>query len=238
MKLSLILFFYSVFAFGNSQYHQCPDGEFVQHQYFKLCYSEIHEQAYWVAHDLTPENISGTQSRTNNFRSDPKVSTESAGASDYRGSGFDRGHLVPAGDMKQNYISMSETFFMSNMSPQDPGFNRGIWRVLEEKIRTWVGQDRIVVVTGPILYQGLPQMNSISIPDAYFKLLFNVSKNKMIAFVLPNKKSQADLRNFATSVDEVERLTGINFFARLPREAQDSLEQMQDYETWDSGSKI
>ncbi len=101
-------------------------GQIVEHTYFTLSYSEDHEQAEWVYYELTPMLINGTQARTDNFRPDPKVSTVSAQLSDYKGSGYDRGHLCPAGDMKLNKTAMSETFYLSNMSPQEASFNRGI----------------------------------------------------------------------------------------------------------------
>lgn len=88
-------------------------------------------------YELTPELISGTQSRTDDFRADPLVSTGSDTLADYSGSGYDRGHLCPAADMKLNQTSMSETFFLSNMSPQGAGFNRGIWSSVEDQVRKW-----------------------------------------------------------------------------------------------------
>ena len=113
-------------------------GYLIQHTYFTLSYSETNWQAEWVAYTLTPASINGTQERTDNFRIDPNVKSNPVGSGDYTGSGYDRGHLCPAGDMKLNLTSMSETFYMSNMSPQNPSFNRGIWETLESRARTVV----------------------------------------------------------------------------------------------------
>jgi endonuclease G len=110
-------------------------GEIIKHSYYTLAYSEENEQAYWVYYVLTPEEINGTQTRTDDFRPDPAVSTGSASLADYSGSGYDRGHLCPAADMKLNKTSMSETFYLSNMSPQLAGFNRGIWSTVEDQVR-------------------------------------------------------------------------------------------------------
>ena len=105
---------------------------------FDLGYNEKYEQASWVAYVLTREEVeSGMINRTDNFRVDTSISTGSANLADYRGSGYDRGHLAPAGDMKWNATAMSESFLMSNMSPQTPSFNRGIWRSLESRVRVW-----------------------------------------------------------------------------------------------------
>ena len=119
---------------------------------FMLKYNEQYEQAEWVAYQLTAAEVLGTLERTNNFKADPNIETESAALRDYRGSGFDRGHLAPAADMKWSTAAMSESFLMSNMSPQRPGFNRGIWKKLEGLVRRWAEEnEEIYVVTGPIL---------------------------------------------------------------------------------------
>jgi endonuclease G len=126
-------------------------GEIIKHTYYSLSYSEENEQAYWVYYELTSDLINGTQSRTDDFRSDPLVTTGSASLADYSGSGYDRGHLCPAADMTLNKISMSETFYLSNMTPQLAGFNRGIWSSLEEQVRKWALEySKLYVVTGPI----------------------------------------------------------------------------------------
>ena len=111
------------------------NGELVHHPYYSHSYSEQYEQAEWVFYEIKKERVLGLVRRTDNFRSDEKISTNSATLSDYKGSGYDRGHLAPAGDMSFNYTAMSESFYMSNMSPQHPSFNRGIWKMLESLVR-------------------------------------------------------------------------------------------------------
>ncbi|MDA8792035.1 DNA/RNA non-specific endonuclease [Bacteriovoracaceae bacterium] len=235
--LFLLLLTTSLYA-RKDQYHSCPSKDFVKHKYFSLCYSDFHEQSSWTHHLLKKKSIRGPQKRTNNFRSDPKVAAGSAGKNDYRGSGFDRGHMVPAGDSKLNYQSMSETFYMSNMSPQRPGFNRGIWRRLEELVRSWIlaGRD-MQVVTGPVLEDGLPRVNNlVSIPKYHFKIVFdhkNRKEQKMIAFLFPNQGSRNPIKEFATTVDKVEKMTGINFFKNLPVKLQNRLESKINLREWD-----
>lgn len=137
-------------------------GEIVKHTYYSLAYSEENEQAYWAYYQLTPEFINGGQARTDDFRADPAISTGSAALSDYKSSGYDRGHLCPAADMKLNKTSMSETFYLSNMSPQVAGFNRGIWSSVEDQVRKWAlefyGLD---VATGPIFKDNLGSIGQI-----------------------------------------------------------------------------
>jgi len=206
---------------------------------FDLGYNERYEQASWVAYVLTREEVeSGNIKRTDNFRIDTSIATGSADLSDYRGSGYDRGHLAPAGDMKWNSLAMSESFLMSNMSPQTPSFNRGIWRSLETKVRGWATQkDSIYVITGPLLgsIDTMIGLNEVGIPQYYFKVLVDLSPpdHSMIAFLLPNTGSSADLIQFAISVDSLEKITGYNFFASAPDpEVIEWLEKQLDLDSW------
>ena len=147
--------------------------------------------------------------------------SKSATRGDYRGSGYDRGHLVPAGDMAFNEEAMSETFYMSNMSPQKRNFNGGIWRELEETTRDWAKKYKhLYVVTGPVLTQRkLDKVgyNEVTVPSSYFKVLLDVTEPEMkgIGFIIENEVSNKPLANYAVTIDEVESLTGINFFSDL-----------------------
>jgi|SaaInlStandDraft_4_1057021.scaffolds.fasta_scaffold07846_3 endonuclease G, mitochondrial len=213
------------------------NDEIIRHSAYVLGYSEEHEQARWVAYQLTSEEVSGSQKRTDNFRSDPNVSTGSASKSDYKGSGYDRGHLAPAADMKLNSTYMSESFFMSNMSPQDPGFNRGIWKSLESAVRNMAFQNQAVyVVTGPIFEsnRGSIGSNRVTIPGYYFKVILDYSgdEHKAIGFILPHSKSASSLSSFAVSVDVVENRTGLDFFPSIPDVEEEDLESEYDFSDW------
>jgi len=206
---------------------------------FHLAYNEQFEQAAWVAYVLTRDEIeSGTIERTNNFRSDTSIVTGSATLADYRRSGFDRGHLAPAGDMKWDHLAMSQSFLMSNMSPQRPSFNRGIWRKLETKVRNWaMEKDSIYVITGPLFSPGdsLIGENGVGVPGHYFKVLVDLSPpdHDMIAFLLPNSGSSEDLIQFAITVDSLEQLTGYDFFSVAPdQEMIEWLEQRIEPGNW------
>ncbi|MDF1573686.1 MAG: DNA/RNA non-specific endonuclease [Bacteroidales bacterium] len=189
---------------------------------FRLAYNEEYEQAAWVAYVLTREEIEqGDIDRTDDFRSDTSILTGSATPEDYRGSGFDRGHLAPAGDMKWSREAMSQSFLMSNMSPQLPAFNRGIWRRLETEVRNWaVEKDSLYVVTGPVFTAGdsLIGENQVGVPAYYFKVLVDLSPpgHDMIAFLLPHAGSSEDLLQFAIPVDSLEQLSGYDFFSGAP----------------------
>src|SRR5574344_20414 len=134
-----------------------PDDQIVKHSAYTLSYSEPHEQAEWVAYVLTKSHIQKNVDRTDKFMSDYSVTTGSASDNDYKKSGYDRGHLAPAADMAWDAQAMKESFYYSNMSPQLPGFNRGVWKRLEELVRDWAYQyDTLFVTTGPVLSDNLP----------------------------------------------------------------------------------
>jgi endonuclease G, mitochondrial len=211
--------------------------EIVSHTAFTLCYSETHEQARWVAYRLTASMCNGNdEERTNNFRKDEFVKSGSALPADYKKTGYDRGHLCPAGDMAWSEQSMSESFLMSNMSPQVPGFNRGIWKNLESFVRESALVNReLYVVTAGVLKDSLPSIgNNVAIPQYYYKVLLDVHAPgyKAIGFVLPNQASKASMFSYAVSVDSVERLTGIDFFPLLPDSLESLLEKSFDISSW------
>ena len=211
----------------------------VEREGYALGYIEKHEQPAWVQYIMTAEEVSKRAAkRGDDFRPDPEVPTGSATPQDYTRSGYDRGHLAPAADMSFSVRTMSESFYMSNMSPQAPQFNRGIWSKLEKQVRHFATKEkRIVVVTGPIL----PAEKTITIgasrvtvPEYYYKVIYDTTPpEKMIGFVLPNKGSKADLRTFAVTVDRVEELTGLDFFSTVPRSKQEQLERTITVESWD-----
>lgn len=194
----------------------------VRHAGFDLSYNEKYEQASWVAYILTREEVeSGSEERTDNFRPDTAVITGSAVLKDYAGSGYDRGHLAPAADMKWSAQAMSESFLLSNMSPQVPGFNRGVWSRLEAKVREWaVENDSLLVITGPVLEDISTYIGDshVGVPGAYFKIIADISspEYKVIAFLLENNTSGKDIFSFAVTVDSVEKVTGFDFFSKLP----------------------
>ena len=221
----------SAFSTEDFNYLPAPNGnQIIQHTYFTLSYSEPHEQAEWVAYELTPHEVSVNVEREGNFRKDPLVTTGSATLEDYRRSGFDRGHLAPVGDLNFNQEAMEESFYLSNISPQRRAFNGGIWSSLENRVRSWAAEkDGIFVVTGPVL--GGPVEESIgpeqvTVPKYFYKVLLSLQgdQSEMIGFVLPNQKSQQDLRAFVEKVDNIEAYTGLDFFPALPDDLEERLE--------------
>ena len=218
---------------------------------FTACYRENYEQPEWVAYTLTPEKLVKEADRANNFRADPQISTGSATPDDYKSSGYDRGHLAPAADMAYNETTMRESFYMSNMSPQEPSFNRGIWNNLENDVRAIAaGCDCLYVVTGPILEKPASEYasigaNKVSVPEFYYKVLLAVtykgtnsggvtsggdvsagSANTVTAYayIVPNGKTDENPNKFMCTIDDVEKRTGIDFFSLLEDDLEDKLE--------------
>jgi endonuclease G len=207
-----------------------PNEKIISHTGYSFVYSEEHEQAKWIAYELTKEETNSLFERTDKFLVDPLVSTGTAENSDYLKSGYDKGHLAPAADMGWSAITMKESFYLSNMSPQLPGFNRGVWKRLEEMIRSWaIDNSAIYIVTGPVLTAGLPNIggNRVSIPNSYYKVILDYTQPeiKAIGFILPNASSSSALTSFAVSIDDVEKATGLDFFPALPDDQETKLEK-------------
>ena len=211
--------------------------QLIEHRAFSLGYSEEHEQAAWVAYLLSSRHGENLHNRRNNFRADPQVSSGSASPQDYTNSGYDRGHLAPAADFDFSREALSESFYMSNMSPQLPSFNRGDWKELEDLVRQWATrEDSLWVVSGPVLKKGLQKIgaNGVSVPDYFYKIILDVRQPeiKMISFLMPNKKINQDLRNWVVPVDSVEKVSGLDFFPQLPDVLEDSLEKSSQPDYW------
>ncbi len=212
------------------------------HAGYSFLYNETHEQANWVAYELTEKETNKLFDRTDKFMLDPKVISETACDKDYEGSGYDRGHLAPAADMGWSAEAMAESFYYSNMSPQTPSFNRGIWKKLEELVRSWaIENESIFIVTGPILSDGLKTIgeDKVSIPNYYYKVILDYKEPnvKGIGFILPNLGSKEKLQFYAVSIDSVEKLTGIDFYPLLPNSEEELIEKTVCIECWTWDSK-
>lgn len=201
----------------------------LKNDHYTSCYSDHFKNTVWAIHQLEREQILGHQKRTNDYRVDNRV-TNGIQASDYRRTGFDRGHLVPAADMKKDFSSMTQTFFMTNMSPQRPEFNRGIWSVLEKKIRrdfvATKQRGNVFVYTGMILSDKLPTLTcQATIPEWFYKVIYNQADHTVKSYLIDNHRySSSELESFRVSVDRIEKLTGLDFFSFLPKAEQDQLE--------------
>jgi endonuclease G len=211
--------------------------QIVKHDYFSLSYNEVYEQAEWVAYELKKDFIKNNDFKRPFFIEDPKVTTGSADWRNYKKSGYDKGHLCPAGDMEFAVDAYKDTFFTSNIAPQRNDFNAGIWNRLEQKVRYWaVKYDGIYVVTAGVLEPSLKTIGkeNVAVPEFFYKILLDTSRGefKMIAFLIPNERSNKPLYDFVVSVDRIEKMTGIDFFPGLEDKIETQLEKSSDYKNW------
>lgn len=212
-------------------------GEIVKHNSFTLSYSEENEQAEWVAYELKKEDLSKNEYKRPYFVEDKSVKTKSADWRNYKNSGYDRGHLCPAGDRTISVEAYNETFLTSNISPQNKDFNSGIWNRLEQKVRFWAEKyDGVYVVTGGVLNGNLKTIGdeNVSVPNEFYKIIVDASDGnyKAIAFVIPNKHSSESFYEYAVSIDEIEAKTGIDFFPHLPDSIETKMENTVDLKAW------
>jgi len=244
-----VLFSTSGFKAGNTdtnKIHQNKSFDFlptstthqiVKHDYFTLSYNEKFEQAEWVAYELKKNNIRNSNYKRPYFIEDPKVATHSADWRNYKNSGYDKGHLCPAADMEFDLKAYNDTFYTSNISPQLHDFNGGVWNRLEQKVRYWATKyNGVYVITGGILQPSLKTIGKekVSVPRYFYKVLLNNTNGnyKMIAFLIPNEKSDKPLYTFVVSVDSIEKMTGIDFFPKLDDKTENFLEKSSDYKSW------
>lgn len=219
--------------------YRTPRGEqIIKHTGFTVSYSEKHRQPNWVGYELTVDKTRGEHERTNRFICDPHVTGASAHTSDYSKSGFDRGHMVPAADMKWHKQAMEESFYLSNICPQHPDLNQQSWKVLEDRARGWaISDSAIVIVCGPIIRDRCRKIgnNKVSIPDGFFKVILSphVSPPQAIGFLFKNKKYVGSLREYAVPVDSVEVITGLDFFHQLPDSIESVIEASINIAYWE-----
>lgn len=212
--------------------------EKLKHGCFTIGYDLSKRHAAYVTYVITPEKLNGEAKRKNNFKPDPLLPEQfSAQDEDYYKSGFDRGHLCPAADMKESQSCMDKSFYYSNMSPQKAGFNRGIWKKLEAQVREWcLNSDSIRVFTGPIFSKSDTTLgtNKVTIPKRYYKtiLRYHGSIKDMIGFVLNNESSKNDLSTFIYSVDSIENLINLDLYSSLSDEEEGDLEKSISQTAW------
>ncbi len=212
-------------------------GYVVHHQYYSLSYSEKDEQAEWVAYELKKNHLSNSKRKRPYFEIDKSIKTKAAHWRNYKKSGYDKGHLCPAGDRRFSKLAHDETFLTSNISPQTHAFNSGVWNRLEQKVRYWARKyNGVYVVTGGVLNEKKKTIGTekVTVPSYFYKILLdnNNGKIKMIAFLMPHQDSKLPLYKYVVSVNEIEKLTGIDFFPELDDAIENELEARTDYKNW------
>jgi len=214
-------------------------GDLLCRKGYLLSHDPVRKTPVWVAEHLTREKAKRGIKRSDDFRPDADLEPgKRAELSDYRGSGYDRGHMAPAADMAWDEQAMSESFYLSNMVPQAGiGMNRGIWMELEKKVRNWV-QERgeLYVYSGPIYQVSDTETigrNKVAVPSFLYKVILDPGQKEAIALIMPNRKLRTqDLPTYLVSVREVEKETGLHFFTNLPDIEQEKLEAPTATQLW------
>lgn len=192
----------------------------------------------WVAWELTAEETRGGTPRGNKFRVDPSV-PGCPTLADYKNSGYDRGHMAPAADMKFDPEAMAECFFLTNMCPQAHSLNAGAWRNVEEKCRTWsLADGRVIIVCGPVMDEkglGTIGMTKVYVPEKFFKVILSPDAKpepRAIGFIMNNGRVEGGMEKSVVTVDSVESLTGHDFFSALPDDIENKVEATSDLMLW------
>lgn len=217
-------------------------SQMVKYEGFSLSFNKKMHVPNWVVWELTGEEVAGTFPRKDNFRGDDNVAG-SAEKWDYSYSGYDRGHMAPAGDMKWSKKAMDESFYMTNMCPQAKSLNTGAWKRLEEKCRQWAEIDgSIIIVCGPVLTDPIEEYigdSRVAVPQRFFKVILSpyADEPRGIGFIMPNSKVPGGMQAAAVSIDEVERVTGLDFFSSLPDEIENKVESQCKFHYWSTLKK-
>lgn len=204
---------------------------------FTVSFNPTRHIPNYAAWELTAEEVNGSESRGKyNFAEDDNV-YGCATLQDYRNSGFDRGHMAPAGDMKWSADAMRDCHYLTNIVPQDHSLNSGRWNALEQKCRTIAATgDSLIIICGPILTDRITRTigNNVAVPERFFKVMLtpNTTPPRAIAWVMPNRRVRESLSSMAVSVDQLEEITGMDFFSTLPDSIERQVESPLRVRDW------
>ena len=213
------------------------EEQIIEHTGYTVSYNKDLKIPNWVSYELTRKETQGKEKRSDRFIADPLVKGAIATNADYSRSGYDKGHMAPAADMKWNSAVMKESFYFSNMCPQHPQLNRRSWKNLEEKIRDWaIADSAIIIICGPIVDKHPKTIgkNKVTVPKQFFKVILSpfVKPVRAIGFLFDNEQATEPISSYTVSVDSIESLTGMDFFAPLPDELENSIEGKSNFKDW------
>lgn len=211
--------------------------QIIHHTGYTVSYNKDLKLPNWVSYELTRKETKGKEKRNDRFIADPLVTGSIATNADYTRSGYDKGHMAPAADMKWSPQAMKESFYFSNMCPQHPQLNRRGWKNLEEKIRDWaIADSAIIIICGPIVAKQAKTIgkNKVVVPQQFFKVVLSpfVKPMRAIGFLFNNKQAVEPLSTYVVTIDSIERLTNMDFFASLPDEIENKIEAEANYFQW------
>lgn len=209
----------------------------LEHKVYRVSFNPKWHIANWVAYELTRAELINKVKRKNNFRPDPVLGRNSALDSDYRRSGYDRGHLAPSADMRYDLEAQMECFYFSNICPQSSKLNSVRWNQLEMRVREWAARDSaLIIITGPVVKAGYQTIgaNRLAVPAQFFKIILALyaERPKCIAFLMNNGNERKELSLYAVPVDSIEKITGIDFFPVLQDKQEEALESKVRLNNW------
>ena len=220
-------------------YNSVVNSQVIEHYAYTVSYNFEWLIPNWVAYSLTDDETYGTVPREDSFYPDPLIKGVAIETGEYTHSGYDRGHMAPAADMKWSEQAMYESFYMTNVCPQNRNLNRGDWNDLEELARDWArAYKEIYVVCGPIVGDAKTRIGyrySIVVPDAFYKVFLRKCSNSdwsSIGFIFPNQAGSRPLMTYMVSVNEIENITGIDFFYNLPDDVEECVESNINLSEW------
>ena len=220
--------------------HNHPE-QIVVHTGYRLSFNRETLCPNWVAWELTANETEGSVQRSNDFRPDEmlpyryQVTTD-----DYKHSDYDRGHMCPSADMKWSSTAQSECFFMSNICPQTHALNAGGWEKVERACRRWAKREgKVYIICGPIFNDARKQLYigksvKIRVPNAFFKVVLSLKKGeeKAIGFYFTNRDGKQNMGDATKTVDEIEKITGMDFFSQLNDALERRIEAQNNLTLW------
>lgn len=211
--------------------------QIIRRKAYVLSYNKNTKLPYWVAWHLTAEHTDGVYKRMNTYWEDNDVPSPRATDMDYQGSGMTHGHMCPAGDNKWDVEAMRESNILTNICPQEGRLNTGLWNRIEQDCRVWARKyGDVFIVCGPVLFNREHETigkNKIVVPEAFFKVVLRMHPSpRALGFIVRNNNGSKKRDQFVNSVDEVERITGIDFFPSLPDSIENVVESYANLEDW------
>ena len=220
--------------------HNNATEQIIEHIGYTVSYNHNWNLPNWVAYELSADEVAGVEERSNHFKPDPLVWGTPVVTKDYANSGYDRGHMAPAADMKWSEQAMEESFYMTNMCPQIHNLNAGDWKALEEYVRSLAKQyDHVYICCGPIVTNTstrIGQNEQIVVPQSFYKVIIRQKGSSWtgIGFVMANKPKEGKytLSHYVKTINEVETMTGIDFFQNLPDDVEETIEGNYNLSDW------
>lgn len=223
-------------VWGAPKLHQEANTQYLCRLSYAVSYNYETKVAHYVVERVTPDKLIKSVARKDDFREDPEVPAQfRATLKDYAGAGYDRGHMAPAADMTFSAQAMSESFFLTNMMPQVPGNNRGIWKYTEELTRYYAQKyGEVFVITGTIFEPTSKFIgNGVYVPNYIYKIVIEPRGGKAIAFLYPNQKlDPKEIEKYIVSIRELEQYTGIDFSPAIPQHFKILEEQRANFKDW------